>query len=113
MESIGKNIKRLRLERNWTQRELADLVGAGENYIGAIERGERPAGNKLIGKLAGAFGVDELTIRYGDRREVVDEDLRLLHEETEKVFEMVKARSNAAKHSFMAKMLKALEEESL
>lgn len=38
---FGCRIKQLRLERQLTQEQLAELTGFHHNYIGMIERGER------------------------------------------------------------------------
>lgn len=41
VKSIGKNIRTRRLERSWSQEELAEKVGLSPVYIGMIERGEK------------------------------------------------------------------------
>ena len=39
--TIGKNLRKYRLERNLKQEQLAELVDLSPNYYGAIERGEK------------------------------------------------------------------------
>lgn len=38
---FGKRVKELRVEKNLTQDQFAQLCGLHKNYIGMIERGER------------------------------------------------------------------------
>ncbi len=41
LNKFGENLKKLRKERNLTQKEFALKSGLHINYIGMIERGER------------------------------------------------------------------------
>lgn len=41
LESIGKRIREKRLEKSWSQEELAEKVNLTPIYIGMIERGEK------------------------------------------------------------------------
>lgn len=68
MSKIGDNIKKLRNAHHWTQLELAKISGMTEQYISAIERGERNAGKKTIMRLCEAFAVSEEVLRYGNQR---------------------------------------------
>ena len=46
---IGRRLKKIRVERNLTQKELASRAGIDYTYIGKIERGEQlPSLNVLI-----------------------------------------------------------------
>jgi transcriptional regulator with XRE-family HTH domain len=54
---LAKKIRQLRLERGWSQEELAAEANMHKNYIGGIERAERNPSLKHIGKIADAFGV--------------------------------------------------------
>ena len=40
-ESIGKNLRKYRLEKKLRQEDLADRAGLSTNYIGMVERGEK------------------------------------------------------------------------
>lgn len=53
--NFGCQIKRLRLERQLTQEQLAELTGFHHNYIGMIERGERNPALVNIEIFARAF----------------------------------------------------------
>jgi transcriptional regulator with XRE-family HTH domain len=54
---FGKRIRSLRLEKGWSQEELADKVGLHRTYIGAIERGEQNVSIDNIAKLAKTLGI--------------------------------------------------------
>ena len=48
LEKIGENIKRMRLEHNISQKELAGSVGVAISSIAALERGENISLKTLI-----------------------------------------------------------------
>ncbi|MBQ8450957.1 MAG: helix-turn-helix transcriptional regulator [Bacteroidaceae bacterium] len=48
IEKIGENIKRLRLEHNITQKELAGSAGIAISSVAALERGENISLKTLI-----------------------------------------------------------------
>lgn len=41
METIGKNIRKYRIERKMRQEDLAEKTNLSPNYIGMVERGEK------------------------------------------------------------------------
>lgn len=55
LQSFGKRIRELRLERGWSQEKLAEKTGFHRTYIGMVERGERNLGLKNIAIFAQAF----------------------------------------------------------
>jgi repressor LexA len=67
--SVGENIKRLREEAGYTQKQLAEIMQVKEAYISAMERGQRRPGKKILPLLCAALGVDEKTLMYGTREE--------------------------------------------
>lgn len=57
-ESIAEMLKRLRLEKGWSQRRLADEAGVHHSLISKIERGKETPSPAVTGRLAGALGAD-------------------------------------------------------
>lgn len=55
---LGAAVRRLRLDRGWTQEELAQRADRHWTYIGGIERGERNVTVQVIADLARALGVE-------------------------------------------------------
>ncbi|MEZ0166999.1 helix-turn-helix domain-containing protein [Kineococcus sp. LSe6-4] len=60
--TVGRNLRRYRLQRGLSQEAFADVVGVHRTYMGGLERGERNI--TLIGleRLAEAIGQDPLTL---------------------------------------------------
>lgn len=56
--AVGENIRRIRQERNLTQKQLGELVGASEAYIRAYESGRRNPKPSSLEKLAEALAVN-------------------------------------------------------
>lgn len=54
--TIGRNIRRVRMEKRWNQAELAERAGLSENYIGNIERGEKTPSLETFIHLVNALG---------------------------------------------------------
>ncbi|HBO44934.1 MAG TPA: XRE family transcriptional regulator [Planctomycetaceae bacterium] len=54
---FGGRVRQLRLERGWSQEELADFAHLDRSYIGGVERGERNVSITNICKIAQALGV--------------------------------------------------------
>lgn len=52
LKEFGKNLRRLRLEKNITQEILSEEAGIGKNQVGLIERGEINVTISTIKKLA-------------------------------------------------------------
>lgn len=53
--TLGKNIRRLREARKWSQEELADQAGLHRTYISGIERGIRNPTIQIVEDLARAL----------------------------------------------------------
>lgn len=45
---VGNNIRRLRLEREWTQEELADRLGLSRQAPRKLRKGETGAGDRYV-----------------------------------------------------------------
>jgi transcriptional regulator with XRE-family HTH domain len=59
---LARNLKRLRLERGFTQEELADRSGLNRNYVGMIEREENAATVDTLEALAEALEVEAIRL---------------------------------------------------
>jgi len=59
---IGKNIRKLRRQRNWTIAELASRVGMNEMPLGRIERGVNAPSASVIFRLSKELGVSVDTL---------------------------------------------------
>lgn len=55
---MGRNLKRMREERGWSQEKLAEMIDTDRRYISAIENG-RGMGKNLLDRLCSVFEVDE------------------------------------------------------
>src|SRR6266508_219699 len=76
-ESVGARLKRLRLQRGFSQRDLSS-PGVSYAYISRIEAGARTPSVKALRKLAQKLGVSVEYLETGrDHREVDDRELRL------------------------------------
>jgi transcriptional regulator with XRE-family HTH domain len=54
---VGQVIRQLRLERNYSQEEFADICGVHRTYIGFVERGERTMLIETASVLAIGLGI--------------------------------------------------------
>jgi transcriptional regulator with XRE-family HTH domain len=54
---IGRAIREKRLEKGWTQEDLANSSGLHPSYVGGIERGQRNLGLINFFKIAKALCV--------------------------------------------------------
>lgn len=59
---IGETIEHMRVERGWTQEELAKAVGSSQSAIHRIEKGGQNVSLEMIKKLSEAFGSQILSI---------------------------------------------------
>jgi len=56
--TIGKNIRKYRLQKGLTQEKLSELICANDKFVGHIERAERVPSIKRIIKIAQILEVD-------------------------------------------------------
>jgi transcriptional regulator with XRE-family HTH domain len=55
---LGKNVRRLREARGWSQEDYADRAGIHRTYVSDIERGRRNPTITVVEKLAGPLEVN-------------------------------------------------------
>jgi transcriptional regulator with XRE-family HTH domain len=55
---LGRNVRRLRAERGWSQEDYADRAGIHRTYVSDIERGRRNPTITILEKLAKPLGVE-------------------------------------------------------
>ncbi|QGN54176.1 helix-turn-helix domain-containing protein [Novosphingobium sp. Gsoil 351] len=56
-QRLGRNVRRLREEKGWSQEDYADRAGIHRTYVSDIERGKRNPTVTVVEKLAGPLGV--------------------------------------------------------
>jgi transcriptional regulator with XRE-family HTH domain len=56
-KAIGRNLKRFREQKSWTQESLAEKADIHVSYIGQIERGLRYPSLKVLFKIADALSI--------------------------------------------------------
>ncbi len=54
---LGANVRRLRVEKGWSQEDYADRAGIHRTYVSDIERGRRNTTITIVEKLAKALKV--------------------------------------------------------
>lgn len=62
MNAFGEEIKKLRLKKNLTLRELADISGLSYSFIGSLERGTFKPSRDSIKQLASSLDASELDL---------------------------------------------------
>lgn len=62
---FGDRIAGLRVERGWTQQELADRLAMSRTALSHLEAGMRVASERTVVILAGIFGIEPLTLVSG------------------------------------------------
>jgi transcriptional regulator with XRE-family HTH domain len=85
-EPLGTRIRRLRADRGWTQRELAE-PGYDRGFLAKVETGSRPPSEEMLVYLAGRLGLTVDDLRFGrppgvaaDLRAALDEGYRDLEQ---------------------------------
>ncbi len=54
---LGRNVRKLREEKGWSQEDYADRAGIHRTYVSDIERGRRNPTVTVVEKLAAPFEV--------------------------------------------------------
>lgn len=63
---VGRNIRRIRREKGWSQEKLAFESDVHRTYISGVERGARNPTVLVLGRIADALGVS-LTALFGGK----------------------------------------------
>ncbi|MDV7102069.1 helix-turn-helix transcriptional regulator [Gordonia amicalis] len=59
---VGRNLRRYRLERGYSQEAFADFMGVHRTYMGGVERGERNLTLQTLERIADYLGVSPLDL---------------------------------------------------
>ena len=54
---LGNRVRRLRRERNWTQVEMAELLGIDRSYLSEIETGKKDPSLTILKTIADGFKI--------------------------------------------------------
>ena len=54
---IGKRVRNLRLDRGWSQEELADRSGVNRSYMSRVELGKSDVSLSVLHKIARTLGI--------------------------------------------------------
>jgi transcriptional regulator with XRE-family HTH domain len=71
-------VQKLRLQRGWSQQQLAELSGLNVRTIQRIEKGQEPSVESLK-SLAAVFNVEFSTLKEQGMDNVISESQRFLH----------------------------------
>jgi len=67
---FGKNVRRIRESKEWSQDKLSEESGLHRTYISGIERGVRNPTIKIVQEIALALGVSSSQL-LGSERDVL------------------------------------------
>ncbi len=59
---VGRNVRRIRLEKGLTQEQFSDVSGFTQQYISGLERGQRNPTIVTLYELAQALGVSHMEL---------------------------------------------------
>ena len=59
---FGRNLRRYRENRGYSQEAFADHLGYHRTYMGGVERGERNLTLKSVERIAAKLGLDPLDL---------------------------------------------------
>ena len=96
-DSIGRNIRKYRVEKKMRQEDLAEKTGLSANYIGMLERGEKLPSLDTFISILNALGItadavlcDVLENGYTVKNSLLNDKLQTLPEtERNKIYEVI------------------------
>jgi transcriptional regulator with XRE-family HTH domain len=56
-QRVGDRIRKLRMQRKWTQQMLADHADIGQDHLSELERGKKEIGIRVLERIAEALDV--------------------------------------------------------
>lgn len=59
---VGANVSKLRIQKGWTQEQLAEASGFSQQYLSGLESGRRNPTIVTIYEIAQALGVSHLDL---------------------------------------------------
>ncbi|MGF6227828.1 transcriptional regulator with XRE-family HTH domain [Inquilinus ginsengisoli] len=69
---VGRNVRRVRLEKGLTQEQFADVSGFSQQYLSSLERGRRNPTVVTLYELAQALGVSHIELVTPDEEATVE-----------------------------------------
>lgn len=88
LETIGRNIKKYRIEKKLRQEDLAEKTDLSSNYIGMVERGEKIPSLETFISILNALEIsadmvlaDVLKQGYVVKNSLLDEDMQKLSQD--------------------------------
>lgn len=73
---FGDNVKKIRVEKNISQQELADIVGIHSTHVSRYERNMAQPSVEIAKKMAEALNVTVDTLIYGQQDEKAKNNLK-------------------------------------
>lgn len=97
LDTIGKNIRKFRLDKKLRQEDLAEKAGLSANYIGMVERGEKIPSLETFINIVNALGItadmvmtDVLETGYTVKNSMLNEKLsKLSADDRAKIYEVI------------------------
>lgn len=80
-QRIAQRVRQLRLERGWSQPELARRSSLSNAMVSMVERGERTPSLDALASLAGALDADPAVLLTADEGAALRGDAKRLAEE--------------------------------
>lgn len=77
-KAVGKNIKKIRTERGYTQAFLAEKVELSEGHIIQIEGGFKSPSIFSLARIAEALDVSSEYLLFGESRDITQENIEIL-----------------------------------
>ena len=102
LETIGRNIKKYRIEKKLRQEDLAEKTDLSSNYIGMVERGEKIPSLETFISILNALEIsadmvlaDVLKQGYVVKNSLFSEDMqKLSQDDRERIYLVIKTLIN-------------------